>query len=373
MSRRALILGTLPGQLDAVEALHADGWTVFTCGHRTQSARDVAADGFHLVDLLDADAITDLARHLEVDLVYSVGSDIAMPTVADVSARLGLPGFHGEKTTRILHRKDLLRTFLDQAGLSPVVYRLLRTTGDLAAFDAYPAVVKPADSQGQRGITLVADEEAARRALPTALAASPTGNAVLEEYLAGPEISVHVVVVDGSVRLFVPSDRHVWQGPLVGVPAAHTLPSAALDVATERDLRELVRRFVAELDITNGPLYLQVKLTAAGPRIIEVAPRLDGCHLWRLVRTHTGFDLLRAVLRLLTGEPWEDPAPWDDTVAHTLRFHLATPGRPFHAADHRTSGEIVLHEEFHVPEGALPRDTNGLVARVGYVIVEGPR
>jgi hypothetical protein len=37
MTRRALILGTLPGQLDAVDALRGVGWEVSTCGHRMQS------------------------------------------------------------------------------------------------------------------------------------------------------------------------------------------------------------------------------------------------------------------------------------------------------------------------------------------------
>jgi len=370
VERRALVLGTLAGQVDAMEALRGLGWSVHACGHVAHGPGMFAADSFHLVDVVDVDAVADLAAELGVGLVYSVGSDIAMPTVAAVSERLGLPRFHDARTTEVLHRKDLLRAFLAAAGLSPVVHRVARTQDDVAGFGTWPAIVKPTDSQGQRGITVATGEDEAVAALQHALAASRSGTAVVEELLAGPEVSVHVVVVEGQVRFFLPSDRHVWDGPLVGIPAAHTVPSAALDKRAEQEVRDLVDRFVAALGVRNGPLYFQLKLTPAGPRIIEVAPRLDGCHLWRLVHVHTGFDLLTALLRLLTGEGWADPAPWDDAPSHTLRFHLTPPGVPFRATDHAPPAETACYVEHQVDEGALPRDTNGVVCRVGYEIVE---
>lgn len=368
----ALILGTLHGQADAIRLLKRRGWTVYSCGHRNDGPGVEDADQFFLVDILDVDAVTALARRLGVDLVYTVGSDIAMPTVARVSEQLGLPAFHSSETTDLLHRKVRLRQFLQEQELSPVEFRRLTSSEHIEGFDAYPAIVKPSDSQGQRGITIVRNPAEARLAFDFAESSSPTGTAVIEEYLDGPEISAHVFVVDGEVVFFLPSDRHVWDGPITGVPECHGLPAAYLP-ATHRDtVQQLIESVVRALGVTTGPLYFQLKLTSQmGPRIIEIAPRLDGCHLWRLIEIHTGFNLLNACFSVLAGERWTHPGPWSDDPAHLLCFHLGPPDEPFHQTDYQSPpDELVIYEEFHVDEGELPRDTNGVVARLGYKIVE---
>lgn len=371
MQRSALILGALPGQADAMHRLRAAGWTVYACGHVADGPGVDAADEFFVVDILDVDGVAALCTQLAVDVVYSVGSDIAMPTVAAVSERLGLPLFHSSRITETLHRKDLLRGFLAEAGLSPVTYRVIRDDSELAGFETYPAIVKPVDSQGQRGITIVADEEQARAALPAAWAASRNGAAVVEELLVGPEVSVHVFVVDGRIELFLPSDRHVWDGPLTGIPSAHVMPSRVLTEDDAAEVRRLAERFIDALGVRTGPLYFQLIVTETGPRIIEVAPRLDGCHLWRLIEVHTGFDLLTTCFTMLAGDPWPGVPAGGGDHQHTLRFHLTDPAVPFEpeAWDLGRFGEVVF-EEFHVPPGAMARDTNGHIARLGYGITK---
>lgn len=374
MPGRALILGTLVGQAEAMGWLKKDGWDVFACGHRREGPGVDIADAFYLTDILDVDAVCSLAEDLEVDLVYSVGSDIAMPTVARVSERLGLPSFHDVEATEILHRKERLRKFLASHELSPVGYATIRSTADLGSFDAFPAVLKPTDSQGQRGIAVVGSRGEAEAALPEALRASPTGTAIVEEWLEGPEISIHVIVVDGKIRFYLPSDRLSWSGPILGVARAHHLPARLLREEQAGPVRRLVEDFVEALGVSTGPLYFQLKLTELGPRIIEVASRLDGCHLWRLIEVHTACDIMGAVLKLLAGAGWEDPEPWNDVPAHELRLLLSDPSRPFRRADHEAEpGERRIFEQFYLDDGEFPRPTNGVIERVGYCIVEEPR
>lgn len=370
MPPRALILGTLVGQAEAIDWLKEHGWDVFACGRRREGPGVDAADRFFLTDIVDADAVAELARELEVDVVYSVGSDIAMPTVAHVSEKLGLRQFHNVATTQILHRKQELRRFLGAHDLSPVVHDIVRSTADVEAFDWFPAVVKPTDSQAQRGIARVGSASDAVAALPAALHASPTGTAIIEEWLEGPEISIHVMVVDGEVRFYLPSDRLTWDGPILGVAQAHRLPSRSLTSDWAPAVRRLVDDFVEALGVRTGPLYFQLMLTDAGPRIIEVASRLDGCHLWRLIEHHTGFDLLGACMGLLAGDAWTDPEPWSDEPAHELRLLLSEPSHPFRRSEHEAlPGERRIFEQFYLDEGELPRATNGVIERVGYCIV----
>jgi biotin carboxylase len=374
MRQRVLILGTLPGQAEAIEAAQRLGWQAFACGHREEGPGVSAADGFFLTDIVDVDAVTALAERLGVDFVYSVGSDIAMPTVARVSERLGLPRFHDVPTTDMLHRKDELRAFLNARGLSAVDHRVVRSVEDLVAFESFPVVVKPVDSQGQRGVRIAGSPVDAANALRQALEESPSGTAIIEEWLDGPEVSVHVMVVEGCIRFYLPSDRRTWNGPILGVAQGHVVPSLTLADDDGFALRALIEEVVRELKIGTGPLYFQVKLTPDGPRIIEIASRLDGCHLWRLVEVHTGFDLLSACLGILGGRGWRDPETWSDGRVHELQLMLSSPDRPFRRADHVPDpGERRLFEYHYLDEGELPRSSNGVVERVGYCIVERER
>lgn len=354
-----------------MDHLRARGYRVLACGHQPDGPGVDNADQFFQVDILDVDAVEGLARSEGVEFVYSVGSDMAMPTVAAVSQRLGLPYFHDLDTTELLHRKVQLRSFLNAHELSRVEFRVVRTADDVVDFPTYPAIVKPSDSQGQRGISIVNDELEALAAVGDALACSRSGEAVIEELLGGPEVSVHVFVVDGEVRFLLPSDRFVWEGPLTGIPSGHGLPSHFLSPTSSVETSRLIHDVVEALGIRTGPLYFQLKLTESGPRIIEIAPRLDGCHLWRLVRLHTGFDILDRCFGMLAGEPWVDVEPFDDDVDHVLWFYLSAPDVPFDPNQWSLAEGRLVYEEFQLDPGELPRDINGVIARVGYGIVEG--
>lgn len=370
MSKRALILGGLAGQLDAVSSLQSLGWEVHACGHDREGPVVTRAAGFHIVDIRNVDDVTELAKNLDVQFLYTVGSDIAMPTVSQVSERLGLPHFLDSNRTQILRDKGALRSFLDRHGLSPVAFRVITCVQDLEFRFAYPAMLKPVDSQGQRGIKIVTNRDEAAAALPAALAASQSGSAILEEYLDGPEISVHIFMSDGRIVFYEPSDRHVWDGPLPGVAQGHTIPSKWVSAhGVELELRGMVEAFVAALEVQNGPLYFQLKLTSRGPRIIEVAPRLDGCHLWRLIKSRYGIDLLKCCWASLMGFELPSLSRIVTGREATLWFHLVPAGRPVEvpalAAD---AEEGLVFEEFHLDSSGKPRDTNGTISRAGYRI-----
>ncbi|WP_449277046.1 ATP-grasp domain-containing protein [Leucobacter sp. GX24907] len=401
--QRALILGGLAGQVDAIRALQARGIETHACGHERSGPGVEAADGFHLADITDPEAVLRLARELDVDLVYSVGSDIAMPTVVEVSEQLGLPHFHGADLTRVLRRKEVLRDTLAKAGTSPVQYVYV---GGAAADDShaaaadsdgtadwnlFPCIVKPVDAQGQRGISVVHNAADLGTAIAAARASSTSNDAIIEEYLVGPEVSAHVIVEDGEAVLVIPSDRHVWEGPLTGIPEAHSMPLRPETASATGEINALVRAAVAALGVHDGPLYFQMMLTDNGPRIIEIASRLDGCHLWRMVREATGYDLLDDVLGRLCGDEWQAARQTELQVAtqetpHTppqapsqlevrptsLRFFLDSPDMQAdsaYRASHQTPGAAYV--EWQLEPGDLPRRTNPIVARLGYEIVEG--
>src|SRR5690554_3803523 len=123
--KKVLILGALAGQVDAIDALHARGAEVHAAGHITSGPGVEVADAFHEVDITDVEAVAALARAEAYDVVYSVGSDIAMPTVTAVSEMLGLPYFHGTEITTVLRQKELMRRALSTLPSGSVAHAAL--------------------------------------------------------------------------------------------------------------------------------------------------------------------------------------------------------------------------------------------------------
>ena len=132
--RKALILGTGSAQLDAIRYLKENGWWVIACSYVREGLGLELVDHFELVNIMDVDRLEQLARSERVELVYSVGSNITMPSVAEVAARVGLPSFITADTARLMQSKTVLRDFLAERAISPVRYRRVKNEEELAGW-----------------------------------------------------------------------------------------------------------------------------------------------------------------------------------------------------------------------------------------------
>ena len=85
-------------------------------------------------------------------------------------------------------------------------------------------MLKPADSGGQRGVFRVESLDDVDAHLHEALAASPTGEAILEEFVDGIEMNGIVVARGGEVIPLTLSDRLRPPGVGFGVGWIHVYP-----------------------------------------------------------------------------------------------------------------------------------------------------
>ena len=91
MKKKVLILGIGSAQLDAILRCKEHDHEVFSLGYSKEGQGLPYADHFEVIDIADKLKVLEYARAHEVDLVFSIGSDIAMPTIGFVSGRLGTP------------------------------------------------------------------------------------------------------------------------------------------------------------------------------------------------------------------------------------------------------------------------------------------
>jgi len=235
--------------------------------------------------------------------------DYYLSTVARVAAHLGLPGPDPLAVERA-YRKDLTRETLRAAGVPGPRFSLAEgwsATAKAAAGLGYPLVVKPVDLCGGMHVRKVADETELREAF-LALEAFPVNarsqprvpTVLLEELLTGPEVSVETVTADGTTHVIGVTDKSIAGEPWF-VESGHMFP-ADLDAADRAAAVDTAVAAVEALGLDNAVAHTEVKLTADGPRLIEVNPRPAGNQITELVRRVTGIDLPAVFAQLAAGQ-----------------------------------------------------------------------
>jgi biotin carboxylase len=185
-----------------------------------------------------------------------------------------------------------------------------------------PCVVKAPDRQGQRGLSVVRDERELAAALETAIEASRTASAVVEELVDGPELTVNAFSIDGELHPLIVTDRITAEPPAFGVALAHVWPSEENASAAV----EVVRHAVEALGIRNGPTYTQVRIAPEGPKVMELAARLGGGHDAELCEAALGVDLNALALAAALGEDTSPPEPRPRVGGACTVFLVPPPG-----------------------------------------------
>jgi biotin carboxylase len=303
-----LFVGAGRHQRRALERLKELGARVVAVDRNQDAPGFQGAVVGEVVDFRDADAVAEVGRRHGVHGVMTFAADRAVPVVAGVAERLGLHGI-GSETAHLMTNKIAMRRRLADAGVPQPRFAAIRHVREVRAAAAavgFPAVLKPADSAGQRGLFLVASVDDVERHLHAALAQSTDEEAILESYHPGLEVNGLLVARGGEVAVVTLSDRRRPPGAGFGVALAHVYPSTLFGDALE-EVERVGRSTVHALGLRDGIAYPQVIWGDDGvARLIEVAARIPAGQMDLVARYGVGVDLVEIALHQALGRPVPD-------------------------------------------------------------------
>jgi biotin carboxylase len=287
------------------------------------------ADITRVVDYADADAVLKALGRVKLDGVLTVSADSAVPVVAAIAERRGLPGI-GVETAHLMTHKVAMRRRLADAGVPQPRFAALRRLSERhRALDevGVPAVLKPADSGGQRGVFRVDSMDDVETHLHEAISTSPTGEAILEEFVDGTEMNGIVIARSGEPMPLTLSDRLRPPGIGFGVGWIHVYPATVYGHQLEESER-VAAYAVKALGLENGIAFPQLIASPDGRvAMVECAARIPGGQMADLVRHAVGVDLVEVQLRFALGEELPDALVrprFEQPLA--IRFLTAEPG-----------------------------------------------
>jgi len=286
------------------------------------------ADVGEVVDFSDVDEVIEVGRRHAVDGVLTVSADRAVPVVAAVAEELGLPAI-GTRVAHVMTQKIAMRRLLADAGVPQPRFAAAR---DLASARAaaetvgFPAVLKPADSGGQRGVFRLESLDDLDAHLHAALAESAEGEVVLERFHEGLELNGLVVARDGEAEVLTLSDRLRPPGIGFGVGWIHVYPTTIFGDALA-EAERVAAHATRALGLRDGIAFPQLLVTDEGVLVVEVAARIPGGQMADLARHAVGVDLFEVAVRQALGEPVPDElARPQRQQPLAIRFLTAAPG-----------------------------------------------
>jgi biotin carboxylase len=260
-------------------------------------------------------------------------ADQGLEIVGRINDRFRLPGTP-YRVSHLFRDKLAMRRHLATTGLGTVAAEPVRGPADVRAFAArhgYPVVLKPADGTGSRGVVIVEDAGQVERAwnVPGRLRGHrdgigryyPVDRLLAEEYVEGTEYAVETFSFGGR-HVVVAVTEKLCAGV---VEIGHAVP-ARLPAHEEEQLVAYVADFLDAMGLRDGISSTEVKMSPAGPRVIESQDRVSGDRVMDLVELAYGVDLERYAVGWPFGLVEALPGRPVARRGAATRFLLAAPG-----------------------------------------------
>ncbi len=301
--KKVLIIGAGAMQIPGITRAQTLGYKVIAMDGNPQAPGLRIADESFVIDIKDCNAIVDLARRSSIHGVCTIAVEAAVPAVAAVASALGLKGLSQTAAINSTNKHHMRRLWAENKVPSPqsLVCSSIEDAGRHAARLGWPFVLKPADSAGSRGVSLVGDALHLSDAFTAAHQASPSGTVLAETFMPGVEMSVEAFVFDGRFYPLACSDKARTPPPYL-LDTAVIFPSAQ-PTGIQNAALQLVERAADVLGIDNAPIHAEVMVTPEGPMMVELAARGPGFKVFTdLIPWVTGIDVVEMLLRTSMGE-----------------------------------------------------------------------
>jgi biotin carboxylase len=242
------------------------------------------------------DAVTEAGRLAPFDAVICL-QDLRIAETAQLAERLGFRHLN-PKTAALARDKSAIRQRLADMGIAQPPFR--RVCGYAQLIQAIeelglPLIIKPVDGFGSQNVFSLRTQEDVEALLfaPDTMFAppddyglgnKPSGEMLVERLMSGRLVGCDSFTAEGQHRLLTVNEKVFFP------PSSFAIRGGCLETNVGQ-FAELESYLVALLDaigFDHGAAHVEIMITAQGPQLVEVNPRLVGARIPRLVSAALG-------------------------------------------------------------------------------------
>lgn len=334
--KKILLLGGSTAQLIAIKKAKELGYYTVVCDYLPDNPGQYVADSFHLVSTTDKDAVLEVAKEEHIDGIVAYSSDPAAPTAAYVANALGLCGMDYD-VVRHFCEKQMFREFLSKNGFNVPQSREVKVPYDFDSINIsdlhFPVIVKPTDSSGSKGISVLEDAAGLKDALRYAQEYSRNGVLIIEEFIQRDHpfvVEAEIFALNGEVVTWglINSIRDTASNPLL--PAAYSYP-LELPESRKKLVKDEVSRLVRATGNGSGAFNIEM-IIDKNDRLffLDAGPRNGGNMLPEFISMIARKDIVEATIKTAMGDTagldivldGEEGGFWGLGVLHTSESGL---------------------------------------------------
>ena len=297
-----MIIGASVLQLPAIHKAKEMGLYVGVADYNPQAIGIQYADEFFNASTMDEDAVLAAALEFKPDGIMTLATDMPMRGVAKVSEKLGLHSISYDTAIKATDKFEMIKAFKAHDVASPWFFTV-DSLGELKKLEgqlSYPCIMKPTDNAGSHGVVLAHGFEDLLHSYDYSRASARHGRVIIEEYLQGNEVSVEVMVVNGTVNILQITDKLTTGAPHF-VEMGHS-QSSRHPLETQKAIKDLAAQACKAVGIDQGPAHVEMMVTERGPVMIELGARMGGDNITTaLVPLSTGIDMVKATIDVALG------------------------------------------------------------------------
>ncbi|MBI9014937.1 MAG: carboxylate--amine ligase [Clostridiales bacterium] len=375
---KLMILGAGNCQLNAIKRIKSLGYDVVVSDNRIDSPGKALADISVLADTFSYEASFVEAKKHGIHGIMTSGTDQPVYTVSKIAEAMKLNTFLSPETAFLVTNKKAMKEQFTRSDIKTAPYAFIKQSfkDEELNFEP-PYVVKPLDSQGQRGIFKLYSKEDVRVHFDEVIKYSALDEIIVESFYENKEVTVNGWVSGGKVTVLAITDRVTFHSDEhIGVCIAHEYPSIHLE-RYEKDIMEMTYQICSGFEINEGPIYFQYLVGSDGVYVNEIACRIGGAYEDITIPYVTGVDILDMVIEGSLKEAYDTSVlnqyVYDTKQVYSTQLYFCKPGKVTDITDlnEMKSLDCILDIACHYEIGDTIGLTENASQRAGYIIITG--
>ena len=372
MSKRVLQLGGGVLMARSIQKIQELGYEVYCVDMNAQAPAFAFANGHAAVNISDVEGVGKYADEIGADVVLALNDAGVLPAVY-ANKKRGLKCYDPEQV-KYFTDKGYMRQRWKEFGVAQPKFHVCTNAEEIATAIheiGFPCIVKPCMMWGSRGVSKVNNENDIAFATQFAMENARGARYIVEEFMSGTEVSIEGLFKDGKAYILAKADKELQQHDNYRVTIQINY-EAALSPAILNEIDELVAKAGQAMGFESGALHAECMVTPEGVKMIEMAGRPGGGHIFgAIVEAVSGVSMPQALTQILLGEDMDPSA----------RFHRGACYKFFNAPEGVFQGIEKLDEAFRMPgiidlgftmaEGTVVRTMDHGANRPGYIVTEG--
>jgi biotin carboxylase len=236
-------------------------------------------DGYLQIDCSDPEVaarqVTALGDDVPLDgVVAADDSGVLVAALAGTALGLDANSADAALATR---DKWLMRQRLSGGEVTQPEFELLTAEDEPTTVVPYPVVVKPLDRSASQGVIRVDSPSHLGATLGRIrqIIDDETAPLLVERYLTGTEIAVEGLITNGELTVLAIFDKpDTGDGP--AFPETIFVTPSLLPESVQTDATRGAESAVRALELTHGPVHIELRIHDGRPYVLEIAARSIG-------------------------------------------------------------------------------------------------